>query len=108
MNVRIQSACYTAEIFRSTDCDCHAQLETSLSKIGSDGGLLVYMLCDGRGAGLLTKRFVVWSWDEQGDLIHLMPTVNWGPIMILELRTHWRDSQTFRSNKSQIADEQPT
>jgi GTP cyclohydrolase II len=53
--VRIQSACYTAEIFRSTDCDCHAQLAQSLRRIQAEGGLFIYMLCDGRGAGLLNK-----------------------------------------------------
>lgn len=53
--VRVQSACYTAEIFRATDCDCHEQLEVSLRRIHLEGGVLVYMICDGRGAGLLTK-----------------------------------------------------
>lgn len=53
--VRIQSACYTAEIFRSLDCDCHAQLSKSQQLIASEGGYLIYMLCDGRGAGLLNK-----------------------------------------------------
>jgi GTP cyclohydrolase II len=53
--VRIQSACYTAEIFRSLDCDCHEQLEVSFRRISAEGGLLIYMLCDGRGAGLLKK-----------------------------------------------------
>lgn len=53
--VRVQSACYTAEIFRSLDCDCHAQLKRSLERIQVEGGLLIYMLCDGRGAGLLNK-----------------------------------------------------
>lgn len=53
--VRVQSACYTAEIFRSLDCDCHAQLEQSHARIAQEGGLLVYMLCDGRGAGLFNK-----------------------------------------------------
>jgi GTP cyclohydrolase II len=53
--VRVQSACYTAEIFRSTDCDCHEQLHRSLARIHEEGGALVYMICDGRGAGLLTK-----------------------------------------------------
>lgn len=53
--VRIQSACYTAEIFNSLDCDCHEQLITSQKLIAKDGGLLIYMLCDGRGAGLLNK-----------------------------------------------------
>jgi GTP cyclohydrolase II len=53
--VRIQSACYTAEIFRSLDCDCHAQLDESLRRVASDGGIVLYMLCDGRGAGLFLK-----------------------------------------------------
>src|SRR5262245_55064962 len=53
--VRVQSACYTAEIFRSLDCDCHEQLEVSLQRVQQEGGALVYMLCDGRGAGLLQK-----------------------------------------------------
>jgi GTP cyclohydrolase II len=53
--VRVQSACYTGEIFESLDCDCHWQLETALARIHKEGGLFIYMLCDGRGAGLLTK-----------------------------------------------------
>ncbi|GAB1045593.1 MAG: hypothetical protein SPiBPW_39640 [Shewanella algae] len=53
--VRVQSACYTAEIFRSLDCDCHAQLSESQKRISKEGGYLIYMLCDGRGAGLLSK-----------------------------------------------------
>lgn len=53
--IRVQSACYSAEIFRSLDCDCHAQLAESQRLIGDHGGYLIYMLCDGRGAGLLNK-----------------------------------------------------
>lgn len=53
--VRIQSACFTAEIFRSKDCDCHEQLESSLKIINEDGGLLIYLLQDGRGAGIFKK-----------------------------------------------------
>lgn len=52
---RIQSACYTAEIFRSLDCDCHEQLEESIKRINNEGGIIIYMLMDGRGAGLLNK-----------------------------------------------------
>lgn len=53
--VRVQSACYTAEIFRATDCDCHEQLHQSLGRVHEEGGYLIYMICDGRGAGLLAK-----------------------------------------------------
>lgn len=63
--VRVQSACYTAEIFRSTDCDCHQQLDTSLKEVFKKGGLVVYMLCDGRGAGLLTKVKALKMWEEE-------------------------------------------
>src|SRR5262245_30227821 len=52
---RIQSACYTGEIFSSTDCDCHDQLDSSLRRIQESGGVFIYLLCDGRGAGLLSK-----------------------------------------------------
>jgi GTP cyclohydrolase II len=53
--VRVQSACFTAEIFRSLDCDCHEQLHRSLQLISDRGGALVYLLRDGRGAGIFTK-----------------------------------------------------
>jgi GTP cyclohydrolase II len=68
--VRIQSACYTAEIFRSLDCDCHQQLDQSLDLIHRDGGLLIYMLCDGRGAGLAVKTKALKLWAEQGIDTH--------------------------------------
>jgi GTP cyclohydrolase II len=54
--LRIQSACFTAEIFRSTDCDCHEQLVESLNGIHEyNNGLLIYLLRDGRGAGIFNK-----------------------------------------------------
>jgi GTP cyclohydrolase II len=36
-------------------CDCHEQLHTSLRRIQTEGGALIYLLCDGRGAGLFAK-----------------------------------------------------
>ena len=65
-NVRVQSACYTAEIFRSLDCDCHEQLHKSQELISEKGGLLIYMLCDGRGAGLLKKVEGLEMWRSEG------------------------------------------
>lgn len=53
--VRIQSACFTSEIFRSKDCDCHEQLEASLKLVNENGGMLIYLLQDGRGAGIFLK-----------------------------------------------------
>jgi GTP cyclohydrolase II len=68
--VRVQSACYTAEIFRSTDCDCHQQLDESLKQIFNSGGLCIYMLCDGRGAGLLKKIKALNFWETEGIDTH--------------------------------------
>jgi GTP cyclohydrolase II len=68
--VRIQSACYTAEIFRSLDCDCHEQLDESLRKIHIYGGLLIYMLRDGRGAGLIAKTKALNLFAERGIDTH--------------------------------------
>ncbi len=53
--VRIQSSCFTSEIFRSMDCDCYEQLEMSLRRICQEGGMLIYMISEGRGAGLFAK-----------------------------------------------------
>lgn len=53
--VRVQSACFTAEIFRSKDCDCHEQLEASMRRINEEGGIFIYLLKDGRGAGIFKK-----------------------------------------------------
>ena len=68
--VRVQSACYTAEIFRSTDCDCHEQLDTSLRIVHQHGGLFVYVLCDGRGAGLLIKARALRMYADEGIDTH--------------------------------------
>ncbi len=60
--VRLQSACFTAEIFRSTDCDCHEQLELALKRIQAEGGLFLYLLQDGRGAGIFLKTRALGLW----------------------------------------------
>jgi GTP cyclohydrolase II len=64
--VRVQSACYSGEIFESLDCDCHEQLVRSLGRIGTEGGVLVYLLRDGRGAGLRTKLRALEMWRTAG------------------------------------------
>ena len=54
--VRIHSQCLTGDVFHSLRCDCRAQLELALNKIGEAGrGLLIYEHQEGRGIGLLNK-----------------------------------------------------
>jgi 3,4-dihydroxy 2-butanone 4-phosphate synthase / GTP cyclohydrolase II len=54
--VRVHSQCLTGDVFGSARCDCGAQLELALEKIAADGrGVLLYLLQEGRGIGLMNK-----------------------------------------------------
>jgi GTP cyclohydrolase II len=63
--VRVQSVCYSGEIFESSDCDCHDQLTRSLELISKLGGVFIYMLRDGRGAGLKAKLSALAMWKDR-------------------------------------------
>jgi len=54
--VRVHSQCLTGDVLTSLRCDCRAQLELSLRKIGrATAGILVYLPQEGRGIGLMNK-----------------------------------------------------
>jgi GTP cyclohydrolase II len=54
--VRVHSQCLTGDVLGSLRCDCRAQLELSLKKIGKAGaGILLYLPQEGRGIGLMNK-----------------------------------------------------
>jgi 3,4-dihydroxy 2-butanone 4-phosphate synthase/GTP cyclohydrolase II len=54
--VRVHSECLTGDVFRSTRCDCGAQLEKALDLIAAEGkGVLLYLRQEGRGIGLANK-----------------------------------------------------
>ena len=54
--VRVHSQCLTGDVLTSLRCDCRAQLELSLKKIGQAGaGVLLYLPQEGRGIGLMNK-----------------------------------------------------
>ncbi|HXW17714.1 MAG TPA: GTP cyclohydrolase II [Candidatus Acidoferrales bacterium] len=54
--VRVHSQCLTGDVLASERCDCRAQLEYSLAKIGkSPHGILLYLPQEGRGIGLMNK-----------------------------------------------------
>ena len=53
---RVHSSCFTGEVLGSLRCDCRAQLDAALEKIGRAGrGVVVYMVQEGRGIGLGNK-----------------------------------------------------
>ena len=54
--VRVHSQCVTGDIFHSKRCDCGSQLASALKMIEKEGlGVLLYMMQEGRGIGLLNK-----------------------------------------------------
>lgn len=53
--VRIHSSCATGDIFHSLRCDCAKQLHHALKQIQLEGGLLIYLNQEGRGAGIFNK-----------------------------------------------------
>jgi GTP cyclohydrolase II len=54
--VRVHSQCLTGDVLTSQRCDCRAQLELSLQKIGrAPAGVLLYLPQEGRGIGLMNK-----------------------------------------------------
>ena len=54
--VRVHSQCLTGDVLTSLRCDCRAQLELSLRKIGrAASGILLYLPQEGRGIGLMNK-----------------------------------------------------
>lgn len=55
--LRINSACFTGDLFGCGRCDCNWQMEFALNMIASSGqGLLIYHLHhEGRGNGLINK-----------------------------------------------------
>ncbi len=64
--VRVHSQCLTGDILGSLRCDCGGQLTGALERIGEAGrGVLVYLLQEGRGIGLLNK-LKAYELQEQG------------------------------------------
>jgi len=53
---RVHSSCLTSEFLGALDCDCAEQLGSALAAIDTAGrGALLYLMQEGRGAGLLAK-----------------------------------------------------
>jgi len=54
--LRVHSQCHTGDVLGSLRCDCQAQLEAALDFIGQqDCGVVLYLIQEGRGIGLLNK-----------------------------------------------------
>lgn len=64
--VRVHSSCATGDILGSKRCDCGEQLHKAMQMIEKEGkGVLIYMLQEGRGIGLMNK-IAAYKLQEQG------------------------------------------
>ncbi len=63
---RVHSSCMTGDIFGSLRCECGDQLHKAMKMIEKEGkGVIVYMMQEGRGIGLLNK-IAAYKLQDQG------------------------------------------